>query len=665
MKGHLYLDSKQGIAKGGANGAIIVAGQPDKSRLIEAIRWTDPDLKMPPKQQLTSQQIQWFEAWVKMGAPDPREIAAGTVSKAKRGMDLDSGRKWWAFQPVKELTPPAVHDKLWVQHKIDQFILAKLEQAGMKPSPTADKRILIRRAYLDLTGLRPTYDQVETFAKDESPHAYSKLIDKLLASDHYGERWSRYWLDVVRYAEDNPTSEATNPPYPFAWRYRDWVIKAVNDDMAYDRFVKLQLSADEMPGTSRQDLIALGFLGIGPVYHKDGRLSKEVITTLCTDDWDERIDTVSRAFLGMTVACARCHDHKFDPISMKDYYGLQGIFASVVQVPRPLVRDIDPEVETRFMAAEQRIFYLSYAANLLRGEPGSKPKEARIKVGQFVAEMDRIMGEVSFLKDSHPELYAQLDQLARRPQPYRDQATVGPKTQVPASPPARRGGASNAPFFQAVFDAGTFVNATDGDFTTIDIKPGEARDMNVLPGGNVAHPGHVTPRRFLAVLSKDDSNFHIGSGRRELGDKIFSDAAPLAARVIVNRVWAWHFGKSLVPTQSDFGVQGELPTHPELLDDLAARFIANGWSLKWLHKEIMLSAAYQQASQPRDDAVQSDPTNRFIWRMNPRRLDVEAFATAFFKRAARWTRKSAVSRRISTSPTITAARYTPASIADA
>lgn len=623
-KGGLLLDSKQGIAKGGANGAIIVPGDPGKSRLIEAIKWTDPDLRMPPKKQLTSQQIQWLETWVKLGAPDPRESNAGTASKAKLGMDLESGRKWWAFQPVKELTPPAVKDKVWVQRKIDPFILAQLERAGMKPSPPADKRTLIRRAYLDLTGLRPTFQEVEAFAKSDSPHAYAQLIDKLLASDQYGERWGRYWLDVVRFAEDNPTSEATNPPYPFAWRYRDWVIRALNDDMAYDRFVRLQLAADEILGTSRQDMVALGFLGIGPVYHKDARLSKEVITTLCTDDWDERIDTVSRAFLGLTVACARCHDHKFDPISMKDYYGLQGVFASVVQVPRPLVRDIDPEVEMRFMAAEQRLFYLSYAANLLRGEPGSKPKEARLKVGKFVAEMDRIKDEMSFLKDSHPEMYAQLDQLARRPQPYRDEATSRPKTQLAASPPARRAGASSAPFFQAVFDAATFVDATDGDFTMIDIKPGEARDMNVLPGGNVARPGEVVPRRFLSVLSKDDAQFHVGSGRRELSDKIFSDGAPLAARVIVNRVWAWHFGKPLVPTQSDFGVQGEPPTHPELLDDLAARFIANGWSLKWLHKELMLSAAYRQASHPREDALQSDPTNRLIWRMNPRRLDVEA-----------------------------------------
>lgn len=649
VKGKLWLDSKQGVARGGASGAIVVAGDPEKSRLIEALRWTNPDLQMPPKKQLTSEQIQWFEAWVKMGAPDPRAQAAPLAEQApaaKHGMDLETGRKWWAFQPVKEIAAPPIKDTAWVKRKSDQFVAAKLEEGGLKPSPRADRRTLIRRAYLDLTGLRPSYEEVEAFAKDNSPGAYAKLVDRLLASDHYGERWGRYWLDVVRYAEDNPTSEATNPPYGFAWRYRDWVIKAINQDVPYDRFVKLQLAADEMPGTTRQDMVALGFLGIGPVYHKDGRLSKDVVTTLYTDDWDERIDTVTRGFLGMTVACARCHDHKFDPIPTKDYYALQGIFASVCQVPRPLA-EVDAETETRFMSAEQRLFYLSYAANLLRDEPGSKPKEARSKVERFVAEMDQIKAGMSFLKDEHPEMLAQLDRLARRPKPYPDGPSTQPAVQVATKPQRlpgtaagvgtgaaamgfggrRRGrrGASTAPFFEAVFDAGTLINGSDPDFTMIDVHPGEARDMHVLPGGNVARPGDVAPRRFLSVLSTDHSTFHAGSGRRELGDKIFGDGASLAARVIVNRVWAWHLGKPIVATPSDFGVQGEKPTHPRLLDDLAARFIANGWSLKWLHREIMLSAAYQQASHPRDEVMQSDPTNRLIWRMNPRRLDVEAF----------------------------------------
>lgn len=631
LKGDLRLDTKQGLLRGGTGGSILVAGDPDQSRLIQSLRWSHDDLQMPPKKQLSPQQIQRFEAWVKLGAPDPRDADDGSkpAGTAKPAMDLAAGKTWWAFQPVKEITAPPVKDSTWAKRPADHFVLAKLDAAGMKPSPAADRRTLIHRAYLDLTGLRPTYDEVEAFARDESPDAYAKLIDHLLASEHYGERWGRYWLDVVRYGEDNPQPQATNPGYRFAWRYRDWVIKAINRDVPYDRFVKLQLAADEMPDASRDDLLALGFLGIGPVYHKDARLSKDVVGTLLTDDWDERIDTVTRGFLGLTVACARCHDHKFDPVSIDDYYALQGVFASVGQVARPLV-PLAPELETRFLLAEQRLFFLSYAANLLRGDPGTKRKEARDKVERWVAEMDEILASLVSLQDEHPELYGELERLAKRPEPYSDQkkpeeAKQDSEKAQPDEKRQRRGDRGNhAPLYHAVFNAGTFVNGSDPDFTFIDLKPGEARDMPVLPGGNVARPGAVVPRRFISVLAKDAATFTDRSGRRELAERIFSDGGPLAARVMVNRVWAWHFAKPLVATQSDFGLQGEQPSHPELLDDLAARFIAHGWSLKWLHREILLSATWQQASHPRDDALAADPTNRLLWRMNPRRLDAEA-----------------------------------------
>ncbi|MDB5321633.1 MAG: hypothetical protein JWN40_3264 [Phycisphaerales bacterium] len=630
LKGKLLLDSRQGIAKGGENGAAITGRDPDQSRLIQAIRWTDPDLQMPPKEKLSDQQIASLERWVRIGAPDPREGAAASTVAAKT-IDLAQGRKWWAFQPVAPVDAPATGDERWATTKIDHFVLAKLRENQLEPSPPADRRILIRRAYLDLAGLRPTYDQVEAFANDTAPDAYPRLIEQLLASPHYGERWGRYWLDVVRYGEDSYTGEATTPPFPFAWRYRDWVIDAVNHDVPYDRFVKLQLAADLIPDTPRKDLVALGFLGAAPCYHKDGRLSKEVVETLYTDDWDERVDTVTRGFLGLTVACARCHDHKFDPIPTADYYSLAGVFASTVAAPRPLA-EIDPAAETRFMVSTQRIFYRSYVANLLRDDPGTKVAEAREKVHRYTAEMEQIKEDNSALREKHPEMYAHLAQLAKRPSPYPGEApTTRTATTQPAQPAGAgfrgrgRRGASNEPLFQAVFDAGFWVDGSDPDFSMLDIRPGQPRDLNVLPGGNVAKPAQPAPRGFLSVLSKGDPKFHEGSGRRELADRIFSDAAPLSARVIVNRVWAWHFGKPLVATPSDFGVQGEKPSHPQLLDDLAARFIQNGYSLKWLHREIMLSATYCQASQPRDDAARIDPANRLLWRMNPRRLDVEAY----------------------------------------
>jgi len=344
-------------------------------------------------------------------------------------------------------------DAAWARKKIDFFVLAKLEENHLRPSPAADAATLIERACLDLTGLRPTYDEVAAFEKDRSPDAYERLVDRLLDSAQYGPRWGRYWLDVARFAEDNPTSEATNPPYPFAWRYRDWVIEAVNHDVPYDRFVKLQLAADLMPGTVRDDLRALGYLGAGPVYHKDARLSKDVIETLFTDDWDERVDAVSRGILGLTVACARCHDHKFDPIPTRDYYGLAGVFASTVQAPRPLAAT-DPKTELQFMAAAQRMFFLNYASNLMKGEPGTKPEESLRKSEKFKAEDERILAGMAPLKESRPEMYSYLARMVPQPKPAPPPppqpnspppAQPPPNAPPPAQPAANGAGASAEP----------------------------------------------------------------------------------------------------------------------------------------------------------------------------------------------------------------------------
>jgi len=639
--GGLVLDTKAGLKAGGNGGPVIVPGDPKASRLLRALSYSDTELRMPPTGKLPDAKLAAFESWIAAGAEDPREDIPATgaaVSSAKKGMDIETGRKWWAFQPVAPMAQPkvrnAVFARQWTKEKLDWFILAKLEQEKLKPSPAADKATLIERATLDLTGLKPTYDEVQAFVADKSPTAYEKLIDRLLASRHYGERWGRYWLDIARFGEDNPTSEATNPSYPFAWRYRDWVIDAVNRDVPYDRFVKLQLAADQMPGVAHSDLQALGYLGAAPVYHTDLRLSKDVIETLYTDDWDERVDALGRGILGLSVGCARCHDHKFDPILSKDYYALAGVFASTVAAPRPLA-EVDKETEEKFMAASQQLFFLSYLANLMNNEPGTKPEEAAKKSHEFDAKMREVRDSMAFLKDSHPEMWDYLNSLAKEPRykpaPGSVAAVANPAPPAPFPNGGGRGNRrprnpdSDLPFSQSVFDAGVWINGSDADLTTIDIKPGVPRDMNILPHANVASPGPIVPRQFLTVLSKGDSTFKQGSGRLELANRIFSDSAPLAARVIVNRVWAWHFGKPLVATPSDFGAQGEKPTHPELLDDLAARFIANGWSLKWLNREIMLSATYRQSSHPRPDGDAADPTNKLLWRMNPRRLDVESY----------------------------------------
>ncbi len=310
------------------------------------------------------------------------------------------------------------------------------------------------------------------------------------------------------------------------------MIDALNRDVPYDRFVKLQLAADLIPGTSRQDMVALGFLGAAPGYHKDGRLSKDVVETLYADDWDERIDTVTRGFLGLTVACARCHDHRFDPIPTADYYALAGVFASTVQSPRPLA-EIDPEAETRFMVDTQRIFYRSYVANLLRDDPGSKVAEAREKVVRFTAEMERFKEENAALRESHPELFTYLTRLAKRPNPYPDEAQPENPEAVEA-PRERRGrrGGSTEPLFHAVYDAGFCIDGTDPDLTMLEIRPGEPRDLRVLPGGIVAKPGALAPRGFLSVVAEGDPKFQTGSGSRELAERIFTAAAPVRQRQV-------------------------------------------------------------------------------------------------------------------------------------
>ena len=577
--GGLALDTRAGVIKGGASGPVIVAGKPDASRLLKAVRYTE-QLKMPPTGKLPDATIADFEQWIAMGAPDPRLDTAPTTTR--QGIDFEKGKKWWAFQPVKQLDPPKVSNPQWPRRKIDSFILAKLEENKLQPSPPADMRTLIRRAYFDLIGLPPSYEEAEAFAANPAPDAYEKLIEKLLATPHYGERWGRYWLDVARWAEDHPTSESTNQPHKFAWRYRDWVIEAFNRDIPYNQFIKLQFAADQLPGFQPDDMRALGYIGNSPMNHKDPRLSKDVIETLASDDWDERVDAVSRGLLGLTVACARCHDHKFDPISTKDYYALAGVFASTWLIKRPIVA-MDKAAEEKLVWDNERVVRLGGELGNL-GELNTIRPELRPKIPQMKAEIAKLKEELA---------------------------------------------KSDIPLTHAVIDAGVWIDGSDPTVTWIDLKPGVPRDLPVFIHGNVSSPGEIVPRRFLTVLSRGEPQpFRNGSGRLELAERIVGDAAPLAARVIVNRVWGWHFGRPLSATPSDFGSQGERPTHPELLDDLAARFMANGWSFKWLHREIMLSAAYAQASVRNDSAYQSDPTNRWVWRMNPRRLDVEAWRDA-------------------------------------
>lgn len=587
--GGLVVDTRDGLRSGGASGPALVPGSPKGSLVLKALGYLDPVLKMPPTGKLPDRVVEDFRAWIAAGAVDPRDAPPVAQSKADEqpgpGMSIDEGRRWWAFQPLAERVAPAVSDPGWTLRKIDTFVLARLEAQGLRPSPEADRRTLARRAYLDLTGLPPTYEEVERFARNDSPNAYPALIEDLLQSARYGERWGRYWLDVARWAEDHPTSEATNRPFANAWRYRDWVIEAFNKDIPYNRFVRMQFAADLMPGFDPADMRALGYLGNAPVYHKDRRLSRDVIETIASDDWDERVDAVSRGLLGLTVACARCHDHKFDPITTKDYYGIAGVFASVWPASRPMV-ELSPERSEWLTRQHERLYRL-------KGVYGN------------LQDLDTVADELhEGIKAMKPEFEALESEL----------------------------GNDETPMTPAVVDWGVWVDGSTPTVTRMDLRPGRPRDLPVFVRGSVTNPGDIVQRRFLSVFGPDEPEpFERGSGRLDLADNIVGDAGPLAARVWVNRVWGWHFGKHLVRTPSDFGTQGQKPTHPDLLEDLAARFVGNGWSLKWLHREIMLSAAYRQGSRANESHQAADPTNRWIWRMNPRRLDVESWRDSILR----------------------------------
>jgi Protein of unknown function (DUF1549)/Protein of unknown function (DUF1553)/Planctomycete cytochrome C len=589
-KGGLRLDRSDGLRKGGDSGSVLVPGKVDDSTLIDAIAQGGGVTEMPPDGKLPDRVIDDFRRWVEMGAPLPEDQgAAASTSRPK--IDPEQGRKFWSFLPASEHPLPAVSDARWPRNRIDRFVLRGLDEHGMRPMPEADRRTLLRRVTFDLTGLPPTPQEVDSFLSDARPDAYERLVDRLLASPRHGERWGRFWLDVARFAEDNPTGEATNKASRNPHAYRDWVIRALNDDLPYDQFVRRQLAADLMPDLPRSEHAALGFLGLSPVYHKEPKLSAEVIGTIVADEWDERVDTVSRGFLGLTVACARCHDHKFDPIGTDDYYALAGVMASTQLVERPLV-PADAAVEKALADNRAQIVDLELRLSYAKEMKGTAAKQ-KGDTAKFDGTIAGLESQIKALKASKP---------------------------------------FDGPTAPAVRDAGLWVNGSDPAWTMLDYQPGAARDLPVFLRGNVANPGSIVPRRFLAVLSPGHPKaFGSGSGRKQLADAIVGDAAMLAGRVIVNRVWGWHFGRPLVTTPSNFGKLGDPPSHPDLLDDLTARFIAGGWSLKALHREIVVSSTYRQSSRSDASAQATDPENKWLGRSNRRRLEVEAWRDAILQ----------------------------------
>ncbi len=573
-KAGLLLDSQAGILKGGDRGAAVVPGQPEKSLLIQAVRYQDDALRMPPNGKLSEQEITVLEEWVRRGAPIPDAVATRIT---KQPTNLAEGRKFWAFQPPRRYGLPDTRDKVWMQQRLDAFVLAELEHHGLTPSPPATRRTLIRRATFDLIGLPPSPQEVAAFVNDAAPDAYARLIERLLASPLYGERWARFWLDLARYCDiAEPWTESKGQPY----LYRDWVVQALNDDLPYDQFVQRQLAADLMPEAGPHDQGALGFLGLSPTYWKELKLDQDVIKTVVAEEWEERIGAVTSTFLGLTVTCARCHDHKFDPITMQDYYALAGVFASTRQAARAL---LPGALALPVQQARDRVQKLEGRLTKLQAQKPASPE----------------------VKQQTSELKSEIEQL-KRTTPYYD-----------------------TPLAPAVEDASLHVLADGPHRTKMEYRPSVAQDVAVQLRGNPANLGPIVPRRFLTVLSPDPPRpFRQGSGRLELARALVTEGAPLAARVIVNRIWRHHFGTGLVETPSDFGSQGARPSHPQLLDDLTARFIDQGWSIKWLHRAILLSATYQQTSAHEERKHAVDPDNRWLWRMNRRRLEIEAWRDA-------------------------------------
>lgn len=573
----LRLDSATHLQIGGDSGVVVVPGEPESSLLLATLHY-DGDIQMPPEGKLPDDEIAELTAWIERGAPFPSSV--DPAERPSGGVDYAAGRGFWAFQPVVPQPLPAIADADWPRGRIDAFILAAMEQQGLRPAPEADRSTLIRRLSFALTGLPPDPEQVRKFLTDDSPRAYERLVDRFLQSPQYGETWARMWLDKARYT-DRTASWLEQHGQPHL--YRDWVVQAFQHDLRYDDFVHRQLATDLMPETGPEDLPALGFLGLSPSYWKELKLPAEIIKVIVADEWEERVDAVSRTFLGLTVACARCHDHKFDPISSEDYYALAGVLASCRLKARPLVADDQYE-----------------------------------PVRAAKAEIERLQAEIKTLEKAKPT-----EQL-RDPQSRRKELQARIE-ELEATTPL-----FDTPLASAVTDESVHVvraGKRPDEGTRLEYRD-QPVDLPVFIRGDPNRPGPIVRRRFLEVLTDQPKPFEVGSGRLELARAITTDAEGLAARVIVNRIWLVHFGQGIVDTPSNFGATGARPSHPALLDDLAARFIANGWSMKWLHREILTSAAWRQSSTHDPQLAEVDPPNRWLSRMNRRRLTFEAWRDA-------------------------------------
>ena len=608
QKGSLVLDSRAGWVKGGDQGPVVVPGDPDASLLIRAVRYTNPDLQMPPDgKSLSKEAVAHLEAWVKMGAPDPRDGSTHEQTLAALPSDPVAGREHWAYRPLGASQPPAVKSSKWPRSPIDSFILAKLEAAKLKPADDADRRTLLRRIYFQLIGLPPTPAQVTAFLSDRRPDAYERVVDQLMASPQFGERWGRHWLDLARYADSNGLDE--NFLFREAWRYRNWVIDAVNADMPFDRFLTEQLAGDLLPFESipqrDRQRIAAGFLVVGPkilLSNNEGQKKMDVA--------DELVDTVGRAVLGQTLGCARCHDHKFDPIPTSDYYALAGIFTST-QV-----------VQTRHMLGQQR--QMERLVGL--GADGDERNTA----------YEKYWKENSKKKDREKQVKLALELLMADDE--KKLADLAEKNPADVAPVAADASQPKAERLLAQKDLVAKVQAlatTGSKIPPRAMIPADAEkpaDEAIRLSGQFDRPGKEVPRGFLRVISDAPAAIPENhSGRLELAHWLTNTrdgAGQLAARVLANRVWHHLFGRGLVRTVDNFGRTGEAPSHPELLDFLARELIDSGWSVKHLVRQIVLTRTFTMSSRDNKAGTAIDPEDVLLWRAPRRRLEPEAMRDA-------------------------------------
>lgn len=610
-EGGLTLDSRAGWQTGGESGPAIVPADVDASLLISAVRYVDADLQMPPDKALPNEAVAVLERWVKMGAPDPREKVMTDPTASPAPSDPVAGREHWAFQPLQQTDIPKVQNSGWPRSEIDYFVLAELEATKLSPATDTDRRTLLRRTCFQLTGLPPTAEQTATFLREDNEAAFDTLVSELLASPQFGERWGRHWLDLARYADSNGLDE--NFLFREAWRYRNWVIAAVNKDMPYDQFLRQQIAGDLLPFDSieqrDQQRVAAGFLVMGPKVLLGNDANERIM-----DVADEQLDTIGKTVLGQTLGCARCHDHKFDPVPTADYYAMAGIFTSThvmeqrymlgqQRVMEQLVglgpdgENVDNDYEAFWREKAQREEHLKHAREALELLKAGKldalaafAKERGKAVAKSVMDEALSIDERIKLQEAH---VAEADAAAKP-------RKIPPRAMIPAD--------SKSPKDEAIRIAGQFNR-----------------------------PGDTVPRGVLQVVSDHGIEIPDGqSGRLQLADwlcDVDNGAGRLAARVYANRVWRHLIGRGLVRTVDNFGRTGEEPSHPQLLDYLATKLIESGWSTKALIREIVLSRTFALSSEHNEAAHAVDPDNQLLWRAHRRRLTPEALRDAMLSAA--------------------------------